>query len=126
MSLMPRVKKLPINCAARNAVWVYPRVAPSRFPGAPEVVETARSYEMPDFSALPEGSDMTVELYGGACTLRLDGENHRVYVRRFHYASFTSGDEARRAFLDLWDVVERLGSAEEVELAAEHWLESRG
>lgn len=50
MSPMPRVKKLPINCAARNAVWVFQRVAEPRFPGAPAVVETARSYEMPDAS----------------------------------------------------------------------------
>jgi hypothetical protein len=94
MLLMPRGRKLPINCAARNAVWVYPRVAEPRFPGAPEVVETARSHQMPDFSALPEGSDVTVELYGGACSLWLDGENHRVYACRFPYASFNS-QEAR-------------------------------
>ena len=79
MSPMPRVRELPINCAARNAVWVFPRVARPRFPGAPEVVETARSHQVPDFSSLPEGSDVTVELYGGACSLWINGENHRVY-----------------------------------------------
>ena len=123
---MPRSKELPINCAARNAVWAYPRVAPPRFPGALAIVETTRSYRMPDISALPDGADVTVELYGGACTLRLDGESNRVYVRRFHYASFASREEARRAFLGLWRDVERLGSAEEVERAAERWLERQG
>ena len=120
---MPKAKELPINCAARNAVWVYPRVAPPRFPGAPAIVETTRSYQMPDITALPDGSDVAVELYGGACTLRLDGENHRVYVRRFHYAGFDSQGEARRAFSDLWREVERRGSAEDVERAADKWLE---
>src|SRR5918997_5102599 len=104
---MPKAKELPINCAARNAVWVYPRVAPPRFPGAPAIVETTRSYQMPDISALPDGADVAVELYGGACALRLDGENHRVYVSRFHYAGFDSQEEARQAFLDLWRAVER-------------------
>lgn len=123
---MHKAKELPINCAARNAVWVYPKVAPSRFPGAPAIVETTRSYQMPALPSLPDGADVAVELYGGACTLRLDGENHRVYVRRFHYASFASQEEARRAFIDLWRDVERLGSAEEVEGAAERWVERRG
>lgn len=123
---MPKAKELPINCAARNAVWVYPRVTPSRFPGAPAIVETTRSYQMPDIDALPEGADVTVEMYGRACALWMNGENNRVYVRRFHYVSFASQEEARRAFLDLWRVVERLGSAEEVERAAEGWLQSRG
>jgi hypothetical protein len=126
MSLMPRGKGLPINCAARNAVCVYPRVAPPRFPGAPAIVETTRSYQMPDIDALPGGSDVAVGLYGGSCTLRLDGENNRVYVRRFHYAGFATQEEARRAFLGLWREVERLGSAEEVEQAAERWVERRG
>ena len=62
----------------------------------------------------------------GACTLRLDGENNRVYVRRFHYAGFTTQGEARQAFFDLWREVERLGSAEEVERAADGWLERQG
>jgi len=118
--------ELPINCAARNAVWVYPRVSKPRFPGAPAIVETTRSYQMPDITALPDGADVAVELYGGACTLRLDGENYRVYVRRFHYASFTTQGEARWAFLDLWREVGRRGSAEEVEQAAEGWLERQG
>lgn len=126
MIVMPRAKELPINCAARNAVWVYPRVAEPRFPGAPEIVETTRSYQVPDISALPDGSDVTVELYGRACSLWMDGENHRVYVRRFHYAGFATQEEARQAFLDLWSEVERLGSAEEVERAAERWLERQG
>jgi hypothetical protein len=119
-------KELPINCAARNAVRVYPRFAPPRFPGAPAIVETTRSYQMPDITALPDGADVAVELYGGTCTLRLDGENRRVYVRRFHYASFASQEEARRAFLELWREVGRRASAEEVERVADGWLERRG
>ncbi|HYG08396.1 MAG TPA: hypothetical protein VD835_00345 [Pyrinomonadaceae bacterium] len=126
MMTMPRAKALPINCAARNAVWVYPRVAPPRFPRAPAIVETTRSHEMPTITELPDGSDIAVELYGGACALRLDGENRRVYVRRFHYAGFTTQGEARQAFFDLWREVERLGSAEEVERAADGWLERQG
>ena len=93
---MPGAEELPINCAARNAVWVYPRVAPPRFPGTATIVETTRSYRMPDIRALHDGADVAVELYGGACALRLDGENNRVYVRRFRYASFASQAEARR------------------------------
>jgi hypothetical protein len=83
-------KHLPINYAARNAVWVYPRVAEPRFSGAPAIVETARSYEMPALTALPGGSDVAVELYGRAGALWIDGESSRVYVRRFHYASIAS------------------------------------
>ena len=56
----------------------------------------------------------------------MNGENHCFYVRRFHYAGFPSQDEARRASLGLWRKVERLGSAAEVERAAERWLERRG
>ena len=123
---MPKAKELPINCAARNAVWVYPRLSEPRFPGAPAIVETTRSYAMPDIPSLPDGSDVAVELYGGTCTLRLDGENNRVYVRRFHYAGFASQGEARRALLELWREVGRLGSAEEVERAAERWLQRQG
>lgn len=67
-------------------------------PSALAIVEMARSYEMPAIPAVPDGSDIAVELYGGAGTLRLDGENHRGYVRRFHYAGFDSQEEARQAF----------------------------
>lgn len=95
-------KSLPINCAARNAVWVYPRLTPPRFADAPAIVETSRSHEMPDVVALPEGAEVSVEFYGGAYSFRLDGERRRVYVRRFDYVSFTSEDEARYAFLRLW------------------------
>ena len=89
-------------------------------------METTRAYQMPDIDALPDGSGVAVELYGGACTLRLDGESHRVCVRRFHYSSFDSQEEARQAFLDLWREVERLGATEEVKRAAERWVECRG
>jgi hypothetical protein len=52
----------------------------------------------------------------------LDGELHRIYIRRFEYVSFTSDEEARYAFLTLWREVETLQSAADVEAAAEEWL----
>ena len=57
---------LPINVAARNCVWAYPCRISLRFRGAPTVLETTRSHEMPDVLALPEGTDVSVEFYGGA------------------------------------------------------------
>jgi hypothetical protein len=118
-------RQLPINCAARNCVWVYPHTAPPRFAGAPAVVETTRSHEAPNVLALPEGADVAVEFYGGAYSFWLDGEKRRVYVRRFEYVSFTSEEEARHAFLTLWREVEGLELAADVERAAEEWLERR-
>ncbi len=117
---------LPINAAARNCVWAYPHTVPPRFAGAPAVVEVTRSHEMPDVLALPAGADVSVEFYGGAYSVWLDGERRRVYVRRFEYASFASEEEARYAFLTLWREVEGLDSAGEVERAAGDWLERRG
>ena len=117
---------LPINAAARNCVWAYPHTVPPRFAGAPAVVETTRSHEMPDVLALPAGADVAVEFYGGAYSFWLDGEKRRVYVRCFEYVSFTSEEEARHAFLTLWREVEGLESAVEVERAAGQWLERRG
>jgi hypothetical protein len=78
---------------------------------------------MPGVAALPEGAEVSVEFYGGAYSLKLDGEKRRVYVRRFDYASFTSEEEARYAFLTLWREVEGLESAAEVERAAARWLD---
>lgn len=118
-------KTLPINSAARNAVWVYDAPVEPRFPGAPAVVEPKRSYEMPDFNSLPEGADIAVELYGGAVILRLDGAQRRVYIRRFEFVSFASDEEARHRFLTLWREVEVLDSITEIERAAEEWLERR-
>jgi hypothetical protein len=54
-------RPLPINSAARNCVWAYPRTVPPRFAGAPAVVEMTRSHEMPDVLALPEDADVAVE-----------------------------------------------------------------
>ena len=118
-------KALPINSAARNAVWVYDSLAEPRFAGASAIVEPRRSYEMPDFGSLPEGADIAVELYGGAVTLRLDGAQRRIYVRRFEFVSFASDEEARHRFLTLWREVESLDSAAEVERVADEWLERR-
>ena len=117
-------KGLPINCAARNSVWVYPRAASPRFVGAPVIYETTRSHERPDIFSLPEGSDVTVELYGAAVSLRLEGERRRVHVRRFDHVTFPSEEEARHAFMRLWREVELLESPAEIELAAERWLEA--
>lgn len=80
---------------------------------------------MPDFNSLPEGADIAVELYGGAVTLRLDGAQRRIYIRRFEFVSFASDDEAHHRFLTLWREVESLDSAAEVERAAEEWLKRR-
>jgi len=118
-------KTLQINSAARNAVWVYDSLAEPRFAGEPAIVEPRRSYEMPDFGSLPEGADIAVELYGGAVTLRLDGAQRRVYIRRFEYVTFSSEEEARHRFLTLWREVEALDSIAEVERAADKWLGRR-
>ncbi len=118
-------RKPPINSAARNSLWAYPVARPPRFNGAPAVVETTRSYEMPDVTALPGGADVRVEFYGGAYFFWLDGGRSRVYVGRFDYVSFTSDEEARYAFLTLWREVELLESPAEVERAAALWAERR-
>jgi hypothetical protein len=117
-------KEMPINCAARNSVWVYPRATPPRFAGAPVIFEIARSHERPDVFSLPDGSDVTVELYGGAVVLRLEGERRRVHIRRFDHVTFPTEEEARHAFMRLWREVELLESAKQIELAAERWLEA--
>jgi hypothetical protein len=117
-------KGLPINSTGRNAVWAYQRAVPPRFPGAPIIFEMIRSHERPDIFSLPEGSDVTVELYGGACSLWLDGEKRRVHLRRFDHVTFSSEEEARHAFMKLWREVESLESPAEVERAAERWIES--
>jgi hypothetical protein len=80
---------------------------------------------MPDVPALPGGADIRVEFYGGAYSIRLDGERHRVYVGRFDYVSFISDEEMRRAFLTFWREVELLRSPSEVERAAARWAEER-
>lgn len=116
---------LPINSASRNAVWVYDAIVEPRFAGAPAIVESKRTYGMPDLNSLPAGADIAVELYGGAVTLRLDGAQRRVYIRRFDYVSFASDEEARHRFLTLWREVESLESAAEVESAGDEWLERR-
>ena len=118
-------ERLPINSAARNALWIYDAIVEPRFIGAPAVVEPKRSYEMPEFNSLPQGADIAVELYGGAITLRLDGTQRRIYIRRFEFVSFSSDEEARHRFLTLWREVEALDSAAEVERAADDWLERR-
>jgi hypothetical protein len=103
--------RLPAGCAAM-------------FPGAPVIYKTAHSHECPDVFSLPEGSDVTVEVYGGAVSLRLEGERRRVRVRRFDHVTFPSEAEARHAFMRLWREVEMLESSAAIELAAERWLEA--
>jgi hypothetical protein len=118
-----KTHEMPINCAARNSIWVYPRAAAPRFAGAPVIFEFTRSHERPDIFSLPEGSDMTVELYGGAVILSLEGQLQRVHIRRFDHVTFPSEEEARYAFMRLWREIEVLESATQVELEAERWLQ---
>ena len=117
-----KAKELPINCAARNAVWVYDDLVPPRFEGAPAIVERKRAHERPDFHKLPAEADVAVELYGGAITLRLDGVRWRVHIDKFDYVPYRSDEEARHALLTLWRAVEHLESAVEVKEAAAEWL----
>jgi hypothetical protein len=95
-----------------------------RFPGAPIIYETTRSHERPDVFSLPKGSDVIVELYGMAASLRLEGERRRVHIRRFDHVTFASEEEARHAFMRLWQEVEMLELPAAIELAAERWLEA--
>lgn len=71
-------------------------------------------------------ADVTVQLYGNACTLWLDAEQRRAYIRRFRHALFALEEESPRDFLELWREVGRLGSPAKVEHAAERWLDWRG
>jgi hypothetical protein len=116
-------KELPINCAARNAVWVYDDLVPPRFDGAPAIVERRRSHERPDFHQLPAEADIAVELYGGAITLRLDGERRRIYTTRFEFAQFGTDEETRYALLTLWRKVEALDSVAAAKQTAAEWLD---
>lgn len=118
---MTKRQPLPINAAGRLALWVYPRVAVSRFPNAPPAVETTRSYERPEFDSLPEGAEVEVELWGGAVKLRVDGVRRRVYTERFEYLSFATEREARSAFLELWERIKRSESVEDVMKAITAW-----
>jgi hypothetical protein len=120
---MSQPESLPINSAARNAVWVYDAFSTPRFDGAPIIVERIRSHGMPDFSRLPESADVAVELYGGAVKFRLDGSTRRVYTGRFDYVRYHTDEEARHAFLTLWRDVELLNGSEAAERAAAEWLE---
>lgn len=43
------------HCTARNAVWIYPWITKSHLLGAPAIVETARSYQLPNLTGMPEG-----------------------------------------------------------------------
>jgi len=95
-----------------------------RFAGAPSIFESTRLHERPDVFSLLEGSDVTVELYGGAGVLRLEGERHRVQLRRFDHVTSSTEEEARHAFMRLWIEVELLASAAQIELAAERWFEA--
>jgi hypothetical protein len=118
-------KRPPLKSAVRNALWIYDAVVWPRFAGTPALVEPKRSSEMPDFKSLPVGADIVVELYGGAVTLKLNGAQRRIYIRRFEFVSFSSDEEARHRFLTLWREIELLDSISEVEHAAAEWLEKR-
>jgi hypothetical protein len=117
------MSKRPINCALRNAVWSYPRLVPPRFPGAPTITETARSYEAPLMDELPENAEVEVQFYGGAVTFRLDGWLHRISTERFRWVRFADEAATREAFLELWREVEDAHSAAEVARRAALWYE---
>lgn len=119
------MKKRPINCAARNAIWSYPRSVPPRFPGAPTITETARTYEPPDIWTLPENAEVEVQIYGGALTLRLDGWLHRISVERFRWIRFADERITREEFWKLWQELEDLQSPIEVARRAVAWHEQR-
>lgn len=97
---------------------------PPRFAGTSVIFEQARSHERPDIFSLPEGADVTVELYGGACSLWLDGGRRRVHVRHFDFVPFQSEEEARHALMRLWREIEMLESPAEIDLVTERWLGS--
>lgn len=117
------MKKRPINCVARNAVWVYPQLVPGRFPGAPTITEIKRSYEGPHLGNLPEGAEIEVLLYGGAITLRLDGLLHRISIERFRWARFSDEKAAREALTELWSEIENMQTPDEVTLHIAAWYE---
>ncbi len=113
--------QLPINSAERNAVWVFPKLAHSRFPGAPPIIETTRTHEIPNFNDLLDEADIMVELYGNAVSLWLDADRRRVYLRRYHYVAYPSYEAARAGFRDVWQRVRGLESITAVEVEAEKW-----
>ncbi len=117
--------QLPINSAERNAVWVFPKLAHSRFPGAPPIIETTRTHEMPNFNNLLHEADISVELYGNAVSLWLDAERRRVYIRRFHFVAYPSYEAARDGFRDLWQRIRCLESIAKVEAVAEKWYDEQ-
>lgn len=113
--------RIPITRAIRNAVWVYSRIVPSRFPGGQAIVEQKRSHEQPRFSELPEGSDVSVELYGNALCLRLDALSKRIYTDRFEFVSFPTEEEAKGAFASLWKKIQYLDTIEDIRETTEEW-----
>ncbi len=115
------MKKRPINCAARNTLWIYSRLVPPRFPGAPTITETARSYKEPDLSVLPENSEVEVQIYGGAVTFRLDGWLHRISTERFRWVRCADEAAARVSLLELWHAVADMQSPAEVAAYAAAW-----
>ena len=123
LSCHQSMKKRPINCAARNAVWVYPQLVAGRFPGAPTITEIKRSFEQPDLRDLPEGAEIEVHLYGGATTLRLDGWLHRISIERFRWARFPDEAAAREALVELWSEIETMQTPAEVTVHLAAWYE---
>lgn len=80
-----------------------------------------RSYEAPDFGLLPESSNVELEVWGGAVKLRIDGELRRIYTDRFEYVTYPTEEQTRRAFLGLWQQLERLESIAEVRTTIAAW-----
>lgn len=51
--------------------------------------------------------------------LRLEGDLRRVHIRRFDHITFSTGEEARHAFMRLSREIEMLESPAAIELTAE-------
>lgn len=113
---------LPINCAARNAVWCYDDEVEPRFAGAPRIVDKRRSSGLPNILALVAGADVEVDIFGGSVQLRMRGDVPRIYIAKYDYISFLDEAEARLNFLELWRDIELLQSPQEVTKAAEDWI----
>jgi hypothetical protein len=119
-------KPQPINSVARNTFWIYTRPVVSRFSGASAIMEITRSYQPPAFASLPEGSDVTLEIFRGAVVLRLEGLRHRISVERFEWVRFGDEAAARIALLSLWLTIEPLESIAEVKEVIAQWKDQVG
>ncbi len=106
-------------------MWAYQKEVASRFAGAPKLIETVRSHEMPDLFALPSEADVCAELYGGALSVWLDGMRRRVFIGKATFVEYRTYEEARFDFLELWKMIEHLDSVASVREVIEAWHAAR-